>query len=179
LPAPEATKPAPKPLPTPKAPQPPSKPVAPPKAAPPKATSKPSRNMVRLAPSGDKAMAGDVYLNQIIQWIQRRRKYPEYFRQDGLVGTAAFTMTWARNGEIVDLSLSMSSGDAAIDLYAEDPRSHPDRATLHPCATIVAAQSTNRTPTRPCCPTEPPGAIFAGAMPAQGRDHPTQQSLRH
>jgi len=76
--------------------------------------------MVRLAPSGDKAMAGDVYLNQVVQWIQRRRRYPEYFRQDGLAGTATFMMTWARNGEIVDLPLVISSGDAAIDLYAEE-----------------------------------------------------------
>ncbi len=121
LPAPEAPKPVPKPLPAPKAPQPPSKLVTPPKAAPPKATPKPkSRNMVRLAPSGEAATSGDVYLNQVVQWIQRRRKYPEYFRQDGLVGTASFTMTWARNGEIVNLSLSMSSGDSAIDLYAEE-----------------------------------------------------------
>jgi TonB family protein len=76
--------------------------------------------MVRLAPSGETAMAGDVYLNQVVQWIQRRRKYPEYFRQDGLVGTASFKMTWARNGEIVELPLIISSGDAAIDLYAEE-----------------------------------------------------------
>lgn len=121
LPAPEAPKPVPKPLPVPKAPQLPSKPSAPPKAAPPKAAPKPkSRNMVQLTPSGEQAMAGDVYLNQIAQWIQRRRKYPEYFRQDGLVGTASFMMTWARNGEIGDLPLIVSSGDAAIDLYAEE-----------------------------------------------------------
>jgi TonB family protein len=105
----------------PKAPQRVPKPLPPSKPAPPKAPPKPKpRTMARLAPSGEKAMTGDPYLNLVAAWNTQRRRYPEYFRHNGLVGTASFLMTWARNGEIVGLELIISSGNSAIDLYAEE-----------------------------------------------------------
>jgi TonB family protein len=65
-------------------------------------------------------MTGDPYLNLVAEWIARRQRYPESFRQVGLVGTASFLTTWARNGEIVGLVLIISSGNSAIDLYAKE-----------------------------------------------------------
>ena len=70
--------------------------------------------------NNENATTGDPYLNLVAAWILRRRQYPAYFRHQGLVGTASFLMTWARNGEIVWLELIISSGNSAIDLYAED-----------------------------------------------------------
>jgi periplasmic protein TonB len=108
-------------LPMPEVPQLVPKPLPPSKPAPPKATPKPKpRTMARVAPSGENATTGDPYLNLVAAWILRRRQYPAYFRHQGLVGTASFLMTWARNGEIVWLELIISSGNSAIDLYAED-----------------------------------------------------------
>ena len=108
-------------LPAPEAPQHAPEPLPPRKPAPPKATSKPKpRVQARLAPAGEKAMTGDPYLNLVAAWIAQRQRYPESFRLDGWAGTASFLITWARNGEIVGLLRIISSGNFAIDLYAEE-----------------------------------------------------------
>ena len=65
-------------------------------------------------------MTGDPYLNLVAAWIARHQRYPESFRLDGLAGTASFLITWDRNGEIVGLLRVISSGNFAIDLYAEE-----------------------------------------------------------
>ena len=52
--------------------------------------------------------------------VQRQFKYPDSFRRDGLTGSALFSMTLARNGDIVQVELLKSSRNADIDAYVEN-----------------------------------------------------------
>ena len=63
-------------------------------------------------------MVGDTYLNLITAKIMAHYHYP--FGADGLIGAAVFHMTLARDGDIAELELAQSSGNTAIDLYAEE-----------------------------------------------------------
>ena len=72
------------------------------------------------APPGEREMTGDRYLNLIWAKVQRNYRYPDSFRRDGLAGSVEFSITLARNGEIIGLDVVRSSGSSAIDLYAEE-----------------------------------------------------------
>jgi TonB family protein len=65
-------------------------------------------------------MTGERYLNLVWASVQRQFKYPDSFRRDGLTGSALFSMTLARNGDIVQVELLKSSGNADIDAYVEN-----------------------------------------------------------
>jgi len=65
-------------------------------------------------------MVGDTYLNQVTAKILARYHYPDSFRNDGLIGVPVFYMTLARDGDIADVELAQSSGNGAIDLFAEE-----------------------------------------------------------
>ncbi len=108
VPAPEAMRPVPELLPSPK----PATPKATPKQGP--------RASSNGAPHGERDMVGDPYLNVIYAKMMRNLRYPEPFRRDGLMGVAHFELFVARSGEVVRVLLTRSSGNSAIDLYAEE-----------------------------------------------------------
>ena len=72
------------------------------------------------APPGEREMTGDRYFNLIRDIVARNMRYPDVFRRDGLAGRVLFQMTLARDGDIADVQLAQSSGNTAIDLYAEE-----------------------------------------------------------
>jgi TonB family protein len=95
------------------------KPLPPPKPATPKATPRTRpKVVVGGLPPGERDMVGDTYLNLVTAKILAHYHYP--FGADGLIGSAVFYMTLARDGDIADVQLAQSSGNAAIDLYAEE-----------------------------------------------------------
>jgi protein TonB len=65
-------------------------------------------------------MVGDPYLNMVYAKLMGNLRYPESFRRDGLMGVAHFELFVARSGEVVRVNKVRSSGNSAIDLYAEE-----------------------------------------------------------
>lgn len=59
-----------------------------------------------------------VYLGELLHWLERHKRYPRKAKRTGIEGTAQLRFSMQRNGRVVQPQIQQSSGSAVLDKAA-------------------------------------------------------------
>ena len=67
---------------------------------------------------GDVAQAEVTYQQQLLQWLQKHKRYPRRLQRRGVEGEVLLSMTIGRSGALLEYRIEQSSGEPLLDKAA-------------------------------------------------------------